>query len=253
MEIMQTHPVLFVTFTGHEPRAALARAAAIAERFDAPLLVLLVTYEVAASDHDDEAWFESALPRAIQRRYVRTTGPLIHEAIHHARLHHARIVVLSSDVGQSGSCVTALATSADVPVLVARETTSGDAVIAGTDLHDTRFPVLQMAADMIDNFDTRLVGVHNLEPGTTAAELTQRRTELATALDAITFAPELVIDCAVDPADAVLLAARERDADLVVVGAPPRAWLDSLLHPTVAARVVTSARRSVLVTPIHPD
>jgi nucleotide-binding universal stress UspA family protein len=59
-----------------------------------------------------------------------------------------------------------------------------------------------------------------------------------------------VIEFDADPAEAVLAAARERDADLIVVGVQRKTWLDCLLQPSMASHIVANARRSVLLTPI---
>lgn len=251
-EVMR-RPVLFVSFTGKRPATALARAVDLASRFGAPLSILLVSWDDALAmdaTPPDEPWFDEQLPRELARDYHQVVGHLVHAAIQRACEIGARIVVLPAEVGQSGSCVSAIAASSGVPVLVARTPTSGDAIVAATSLRDPRLPVVRRAADMIDRFETTLVCVHDLEGTTTGPEIERRRCLLATALEPLAISRELVIDYEPEPADAVLAAARERDADMIVVGVPRKTWLEILQHPTVASRVVASARRSVLLVPL---
>lgn len=246
-------PVVFASFAGTRPTGALARAAALATRCGTSLSVLLVTWDDAfemPSGDSDEAWYETTLPRQLARAYRHRIGHVVHEAIEHVHACGARIVVLPAEITRSGTCVAAIAASAGVPVLVAHEPRAGDAIVAATDLRDLRYPIIQQAADMIEHQETTLVGIHNIEDTITEIELARRHAALATALDPISIRHEPVIDHANDPADAVLAAARERDADLVVVGVPRRSWLHVVLHSTVAARVVANARRSVLLAPL---
>jgi nucleotide-binding universal stress UspA family protein len=251
-EMAMIQPVVCIYFSGQRPAAALARASALAMRYGSSLHVLLVSWEEAlgSATSDDEAWLDDVLPRELVHRSRRTVGHLVQEAIKYALDQDAQLVVLPPAVGQSGSCVSAIVAAAGVPVLVACEATGGDSIVAATDLSDPRFPVVQLATEMIDHLETTLVGVHVVEGETSDTAIEQRRSVMATALEPISLSHEVVIELASDPAAAVLSAARERDSDMIVVGVPSRSWLDSLLHPTVASRIVAGAGRSVLLTPI---
>ena len=249
-----TRPVVFVSFSGYRPVSALARAAALAARFGTSLSVLLVTWDDALdtpSNDRDEAWYGETLPRGVVRGYHHRVGHLVHEAIQHAQACNARIVVLPAEVARSGTCTAAISASVGVPVLVAHELTSGDAIVVATDLRDCRYPIVRQAADMLDHLETTLIGIHNIDDTVTEVELARRHAALAMALEPISISHEAVIEHADDPADAVLAVARERDADLIVVGVPRRSWFDLLLHPTVASRIVANARRSVLLAPLE--
>ncbi|MEO8181498.1 MAG: universal stress protein [Deltaproteobacteria bacterium] len=61
---------------------------------------------------------------------------------------------------------------------------------------------------------------------------------------------QAVVRDEVSLADAILDEARVHDADLVVLGAQRRSWLERLFDGGVATRVVNRAQRSVLVTPM---
>ena len=52
-----------------------------------------------------------------------------------------------------------------------------------------------------------------------------------------------------DPADAIVRAAEESDADVIVLGTRERGWFDRLIHPSVSKYVVRHADIPVLVVP----
>jgi len=249
---MDQRPVVLVCLAGRSSATALSRAASLAGRVGAPLHVLEVTPEdgLVTERSTRRRWLEHLGARTAASRRCQASGSLVNEAIDYAHAHDARMIVVPSPEGMSGSCVTAIATAARAPVLVAHPPTGGDAVVAATDLHDATYPVLQQAADMIDHAEAALVGLHSVDAAADSAEVAQCVTALAVALEPLALTPEAVVDSGTDPADAVLATARARNADLIVVGAPPRTWIDSMLRPCVAARVVASARRSVLVMPV---
>jgi nucleotide-binding universal stress UspA family protein len=258
---MNAGPIVLVYFAGQRPEAAVTRAVELAVRFGAPLHVLLVEPDealatpAASPGVRDEGWLDRVLPANVARDYHHRAGQLVHEAVQHARAHHARMVLLPAEACRSGSCASAIAASAEVSVLIARDPMAGDAVVAATDLRDPRYPVLAHAADVMHSAETTLVGVHDIEDSVTASELSRRKAVMATALESISFTHEIVIGFEPEPVDAVLAAARERDADLIVVGVPPRTWTESRLHPSLAMQIVADARSSVLLIPIasgHP-
>lgn len=246
-------PILFAGFAQRQPAAALERAIELATRLDRPLAILLIsTDDAPGSGTSDVGWFEEHLPVGVPHHFHHASGPFVHETIHHATALDAQIVFLPAQLGQSSPSISAIAASAGVPVLIARATTDGDAIVAATALRDSRFPVVHHAAELLERSETTLVGVHDLEGAVTAPELERRRTLLAAALEPVSLSYEVVIDHEPDPADAVIAAARARDADLIVVGVPRRAWLDNLHQPCVATRILAVARRSVLLVPIDP-
>ena len=55
-----------------------------------------------------------------------------------------------------------------------------------------------------------------------------------------------------DVSDAISIEARAQGADLIVVGARRRNWLQRVLREGVAAQVVEQAQCSVLVAPVAP-
>jgi nucleotide-binding universal stress UspA family protein len=178
----------------------------------------------------------------------------------------ARLVIVAARERRVGRAVTSLAGSCEVPVLVAREMRTEDAIVAATDLQSPDYPVLRAAAELGACLDVRLVAVHNVNPismliGTGVgwppvtvlpADRTRaaRAAHLTKATERLAVAATAVVRDEVSAAEAILDEAELHDADLVVVGTRHRTWIHQLLGESVAAQVINRANRSVLVTPI---
>lgn len=177
----------------------------------------------------------------------------------------ADLIVLADEEGLSGRQATRIARDSQTPVLLARPPRPGDVVVAATDLLDSRYPIIRGAAMVGRQLASRLLLVHSVPPASNTTALPepwlpvflQDAPDLSTIFHRLRdianhYTPEAgaIVACHADPADAILTAARARDADMVVVGTHRRSWLDRLLHGSVASRVVEDAPGSVLVLPL---
>ncbi|MEO8178763.1 MAG: universal stress protein [Deltaproteobacteria bacterium] len=213
------------------------------------------------------AWLADSLADARELEQVALLqGNFDSEVATYARGVRARLVIVASRARRMGRTVVSLVESCKVPVLVARELRTRDAIVAATDLQSPDYPVLRAAAELVACLDARLVAVHNVNPisilvgsgvGWPAvtvlpADRTRaaRAVRLAKATERLAVAATAVVRDELSAAEAILDEAELHDADLVVVGTRHRGWLDQLLGASVAAQVVNRARRSVLVTPI---
>lgn len=171
-----------------------------------------------------------------------------------------RLVVLPANGVWPGDVVARLATGAQVPVLVARPSRGEAPIVAATNLCDTRLPVLTQAAVLAHTLGRSLTFVHNLDPvpfawiGTELYPMTADIEQAAMSFSlqtlervAQTHDADVTITRQGDPVTGILSAARRAVADLVVVGAASR---PSFLSRRVTARVISTARRSVLVVPL---
>jgi nucleotide-binding universal stress UspA family protein len=175
------------------------------------------------------------------------------------------LIVLADEEGLRGRQATRIARDTQTPVLIARPPRPGDVIVAATDLMDSRYPIIRGAALIGQNLASRLLLVHSVPPANATAalpepwlpvfledapDLSQIFHRLRSIADRYSPEAGAIVACHSDPADAILTAARARDADLVVVGTHKRSWLDRLLHGSVASRVVEHAPGSVLVLPL---
>lgn len=174
-----------------------------------------------------------------------------------------RLVVLPASGVWPGDAVGRLATGAQVPVLVARAPRAPDGeapIVAASNLADARLPVLTHAADVAHALGRPLTFVHNLDPvpfawvGTELYPMTAGIEQAALTFSlqtlervAQTHDADVTVTRQGDPVTGILSAARRAVADLVVVGA---ASSPSFISRRVTARVITAARRSVLVVPL---
>lgn len=278
--------VLFAAYPGGRPTGALLRAASLARTFEAEISVLRVlpgdVQEAGGASSSGLAgvlwhaerfvklarrtrkWCDATLGTALpEGRVLVREGDFQTTVARIALEMEASLVVLPPAEGRSGEQVTAIALEAGVPVLVARAVMSSNVVVAATDLEDARYPVLRQASDLAARFRTGIVAVHNVrrEAGfegcihdhrrrrlALSREVDSRRkqlVELAAALDARL---EPVVVSQLSTTKAILAAARDRDADLVVVGArvsEEEPGPDS----TTAVEVVEGSCRSILVMP----
>ena len=277
--------ILFVLFDTGRPTASLQRAFALSRVLDADLHVLRVLPETAHVHPLFPQCHIMDAVRSVERtlKAMRTTQEWVSEVLGDAEVAGCRVevrngafleqaaanaaeigadlIVVPPREGRFGAMVTTLVRVSHVPVLVARAATSDEAIIAATNLEDAEYPVLRKAADLAAHLDARLVAVHNMtpasfglrsavtRPGEDAAETRRRR--LARATKRLSVDTEAVMARLEDPVDAILREARDRDADMVVVGSHHRSWFDRLVSNDVATQVVNRARRSVLVTPLE--
>lgn len=169
-----------------------------------------------------------------------------------------KLIVLSPRARRSGRSVTALATAAGTPVLALRGSSQRKAVLAATDFRQPSLPVLGQAAELCRHLGGTLVAFHHLDhrAGATRSQAKPAprdvcQAALVLAASALPVPSTPVVRSDTNVVGAILNEAHELDVGLIVVGAYDRPWWQRWLHGSVAARVVSRARRSVLVTPLR--
>ncbi|MEO8182294.1 MAG: universal stress protein [Deltaproteobacteria bacterium] len=192
-------------------------------------------------------------------------GDFVEQASRYALDIRAKLILVPPCEVGLGRRVTSLACTSGAPVLVARAVATKATILAATDLDSSHFPVLSTSAELGWRLDAPLVVVHNVSPlsavmgvGTNwpgvllpADPARAARVErLMVACGRLPVEAQAVVRDEVSVVDAILDEGRLQDADLIVVGVRQRNWFEGLLSGRVAARVATSAERSVLVTPI---
>lgn len=149
----------------------------------------------------------------------------------------------------------ALIARARGPVLVAGQTRSQPSVVAATDLAREEVPVVHAAARLARQLKANLTIVHNLHgvtldgrrfplPKMSEDRLVASRLEaLETVVRNVPHVSEATFTRDSDAVQSILRVARERDVDLVVVGARPN-------RGATIAKVLADAQRSVLTIPL---
>ena len=282
--------VLFALFAEGRPTASLLRALALSRVLGAELHVMRVLAEhtrvnaLFPQNHGIDArrtvertlqenrttreWIASCLGddgTAVQR-FAIAHGSFVDQVAGRAAHLEAVLIVVPPREGRMGSTVTSLASTSGVPVLLAREATHDETIIAATDLQSEGYPVLRRAAQLGQQLDAPVLAVHNVNPVSVVV-----RVDMAWPITVLQGDPvrearsarlsqicserlpveaSAVIRNEVNPVDAILGEARKHNADLVVVGTRRRGWFGRLLAGSVAAQVVNRAKRSVLVTPL---
>jgi nucleotide-binding universal stress UspA family protein len=208
---------------------------------------------------------DSAADEISTDRLTLMNGELVACATEYMRFSRASLIVMPALRGSFGAMVTRLVRQADAPVLVARQPGERDNIVAATDLRNPGYPVLRKASELGAALDATVIAVHNVVPVSLTvchqmvwhlgvlyneeAQASAARLEVASRqIDVHT---RSVVTEQVDPAWGILRQATACDADLVVVGTRARSWFDRFMTGSVAADVVTRAKRSVLVTPVH--
>lgn len=276
--------VLFALFERGRPTKSLKRALAFSRVLQAELHVLRVLPVLGRLDleasrrenssgtmdrtlraiGDTRSWLRQVLGQdeAAVTQVIAAPGDFLDQVAHQAKKVSAMFIVVPAREACIGATATSLACKANVPVLVARATAREDTIVAATDLETPDYPVLRIGAALGRKLDAPLVTFHNLMPRRsmfglhtswspdapfTDGRQSGRLAEISAKLHAQALA---VVRRETDSAAAILGEAREREADLVVVGARRRRWLDRLQLESVAAQVVDRAAQSVLVTPV---
>jgi nucleotide-binding universal stress UspA family protein len=193
-------------------------------------------------------------------------GKLAEVGFEIARDESAVIVVVDSRFGAKKAG--RLAHGLGIPVLVARDARADGDWIAASDMQHREYPVLSTARDLTRALDRELIYFHNARPlpvcvgdpmmaATTYAEMLKLQDDVATAkrarLDRLAGADahvHSIVTRAGTMIEGLLDLARDRDADVVVVGHSPRSWWQRLLGRGTTERLVEQARRSVLIVPL---
>lgn len=280
--------VLFALSDDDRPTATLRRAAALAASLGAELSVVRVLDDPTGRDARGGRIDVLEAVRLVERtrRAMRSTtewlsastssdvapphvalrvGDFVLEVTREATDVQAELVVIPPRRTKVGDLAATLARAASVPVLVGRDPAPGRLIVAATDLEDPELRVLRKAAEMGRATGAPLVAVHNVSPvslvaglgGAWPLDLTlspevarSRRSRLARASASVCPSAETVVATQVNAVEAIVREARDRRADLVIVGARPRSWMGRLVSEAVASHVVDRAEASVLVLPL---
>lgn len=283
--------VLFACPDMHWPASALLRAGVLAEGLRDELFVLQVCAPPRTNwrqRHRPDPLFalrrvenlERTRGAAIARcatllwptvpdeRILSSEGDFVDAVVQSAAELGVELIVLPPQCHDCGNTATRIVASARVPVLVARPGRSHNVVVAATNLADRRYPVLRQARSFGALLHADLLLVHNVVPSFVSlspetamlwlagppslqAQLMQRR--LAQAAEGLSRCVGTVVKTEPNTVHAILDAARQCDADLIVVGVTRSysRW-QRLWGHGVAARVTQQAQRSVLLFPVAP-
>lgn len=253
LHVVRVVPIASTSFPLFPHFNSLAALESVASRFDG--------LETTA------AWLTEVLGSAFEATSLELrVGDFVDETSGHALELGAELVVVPAAEGPIGDLVTSLARAARAPVLVARAPTSGEAIVAASDLNDHTYPVLTRAAELGVQLEAPVVATHNVPPMTWATDPVEPRHVTLSATEALTAAryerlrkvaatlgdhTEAAMLHASSSTQAVLELARQRDADLLVVGTRDWSLSGKLTGGNFAATIVQNSRRSVLVVPIE--
>lgn len=234
----------------------LPRAGALCTRLDEPFDVKEARRridECVAACRQTRTWFEETLgePLALQRLRIRN-GRSVEAIASRAAELDVRLVVLAPESDALGLLAVSVARACSRPVLVARASSTGEAVIAATDLRDERYRVLREASALGAALGARVVAVHNvsclstplgacLDAGARPAPELPRR-----MLAELPVSPDLVITTELDPVGAIIEQAQQHRSGLIVVGARPQSSRRS--GASVPSELIARSGCSVLVT-----
>jgi nucleotide-binding universal stress UspA family protein len=173
------------------------------------------------------------------------------------------VIVAGPEIGAEAA--TSLVEELATPVLVARDSRSGE-VLAATDMRSSGFPVLSVARSYAKALGRKISYLHNAKPvpvlmsdpmagSATYTAMLKLQDDVAAAktarLRAFAKDPESsYLSRSGNAVDAILDLARFHDADLVVVGHRAQPWWLRFLRTGVARSIVEQSQRSVLVTPL---
>jgi nucleotide-binding universal stress UspA family protein len=279
--------VLFAASAFMRSQQALQRAYDLASRWHGTLYVLHVGRSEGSPREEGRHTLETerAIAQAALRSARRTadegvaaellprdrmlfrSGEFAHVAAETARELGASLVIVAGAERRKGTAVAQLAREAGVPVLVARKAALNGGIVAATDFGDPGCDELRQAAALAPQVPGPLSFVHNVKPIVHAATTglgvcvctlieppAQALAEYRERLQALAAFFGVSADARVlsrpSAEDAILEIARERRADLVIVGTRKQRWLERLFGTTLAARIVDRCERSVLVAPL---
>jgi nucleotide-binding universal stress UspA family protein len=164
----------------------------------------------------------------------------------------ADLIAVSPHRRSLEATVQRLAQQADCPILVPRNCRTFATLLAATDLEEPNTPLLRRAARLGRDLDATVVALHGVLEGASrnpvAPSLEQSLLMLESATRSLGGRFESVVLRASDLARKILDQARQRNADIIVVGVRP--LRDPKRHPSTAAQVMRRSRRSVLVAPL---
>lgn len=252
--------ILFAAPTSWGPTDALLRAWALSQTLDAELHLLGVSaststgaVETQQAEHQIlehcQRWCTDWLPTQFEGQSWAGVGGFVSEVTARSQALGATMIIVPPGEGQFGAGITALAEAGQIPVLVARPSTGGQTVLVATDLRDDTLPVVTHTAALSQRLGSRLIALHNLGHTTSLASLVALKEWLRQTASSLNTECALQVTHATNADEAILGAARELVADIVVLGTASHAWADAFRPRRVCERVIEKAKRSVLVLP----
>ncbi len=280
----RSHPELRDAKAGREPvvvlmlttdsasTATIVRSVRVASALNARLVAVMAIPERANDDRPARvaAHVSNVLTRIFPLRGYELTvrpGSPVDLAIEVGTSRSPLFVIVGS--GWKSRPVSRIVDALEVPVLVSRDPHQGGELIGASDMTDDSYPVLSEARSLADALGRSLVYFHNARPASLFStdplfgpasyarmfhekirEVATKRTELEE------IAPPEGVSTVVREANtvtALLELARDRDADIIVVGQRPRSRFARILGMGIAERLVEQSPRSVLVVPLTPS
>ncbi|MFO0611877.1 MAG: universal stress protein [Polyangiaceae bacterium] len=213
---------------------------------ETPLEIAMATPLVRACIGPVRRWIESLLGREIQPgALVLGHGPVLPTLLDAVHDLTADLVVLGP-----GRLARRLLCSERRPVLIARPSTGTARIVASTDFSDPTFPVLRRAVDLGRRLHAYVTFVTSACSAERAVCREDAGEPLVSALTTRFGLPVEVVCSERAPSDAALTAARDRRADLLVVGSRgPTA--DQGCAEDAGQQIAGSASCSVLVLPLR--
>ena len=216
-----------------------------------------------------------AVPGAVDVEIVIADGDPAAEIVRVANEHDAKLIILGDDAADrtaTARLASAAIQHARCAVLVVRDGRDGDVVIGGTDFSDVTLPVVTTTCrEAASRSHGRAIVVHSVEEGPLITRSTQ--TPRSFTIDIVresVLVAGIRLRCALrehplaepmvtnGPAGAALVgAASQADADLLVVGTAGRTGLSRFMLGNVAEYAIRHASCSVLAvrlcrsTPVH--
>jgi nucleotide-binding universal stress UspA family protein len=251
---------------------AIRRASDVSEALGAKLHVVLAIPRGTATAHPDAlVAYVADVVRAraphcgFEIEVVRE--PIAEVGFQIARDKSADLAVVDAGFGAKEACD--LADRLGVPVLVARDERRDGEWIAASDMQYFGFPVLSVARELAHALDRDVVYFHNARPFSLVSAEPMAGAESYTGMlklqdDAAAakrarlerFAhghgrASSLLTRAGSTVGTLLGLASDREADVVVVGHHPRAWLWRFLGRSTAERLVDRSQQSVLIVPLE--
>lgn len=248
-------------------RAAVIRACRLSRLLDATLQIVDVVPVSAAHPAGTSVISRAAHLPGGERCDVEITYGEVRESAERAiSRYRPVIVVMGAARGVELACE--LVDRGRVTVIVARPERTNGPFIAASDMGHVGFPVVARALELAERYARELTLFHNanayprlagnpMEPPTRYASISDLMEATVAAkvtrLRGIAGGHErvdAVISRSQDTEASVLELARERDADLVIVGRRAPSWLGRVLGHHLTEHLLERCQRSVMIVPV---
>ncbi len=265
-ESVKSGPSVLLLLDHRRPsRAATARAARLALSLDASLRIVDVVPSQTPADRAPDLAITDTFGAAHCTAEV-IYGDLREVALRLIRETDAELIVMGPEPDPELACE--LVDECQVPVLVAKPARPNGPFLAASDMRHLTYPVLSTGVELAERCGRAVTLFHNANPTpindegpgdppcryASVSDLVEAGIAAKAArLHGIAIAHERV-DAVIarEPAteEAILELARERDADVVVVGRRARSWVGRVLGHHLTEHLLRRCQRSVLIVPV---